>query len=88
MKTFILVVLAFLAVYGRGIVAWLRARSRSNRDKKIFRYNGTDADVVVPKGVEIIGKSAFESCSSLKEVTIPSTVKHIGEYAFTGTLAM
>ncbi len=38
--------------------------------------------VVIPEGVEEIGKNAFKGCIGLTEITIPSTVKIIDEDAF------
>ena len=36
----------------------------------------------IPIGVKKIGSSAFEWCTSLKEITIPNSVTEIGDYAF------
>lgn len=47
----------------------------------LTKYNGTDANVVIPDGVTAIGAEAF-FCSSLSEITIPDSVTSIGEYAF------
>ncbi len=41
--------------------------------------------VVVPEGVTSIGSDVFSSCSMLKDVTLPSTLKSIGRYCFYGT---
>ena len=53
----------------------------------LARYFGSDSKVDIPaelggKPVTSIGKSAFEACSSLTEVTIPKSVTSIGEFAF------
>ena len=37
------------------------------------------------KGVKEIGEFAFRSCTSLKRITIPSTIERIGKYAFSFT---
>jgi hypothetical protein len=50
----------------------------------LVKYNGTDADVVIPEGVTSIGKSAFFWCKSLQSVTIPEGVTRIGDSAFNG----
>lgn len=51
-------------------------------DGMLKKYTGTSAEVVIPEGVEIIGRSAFYDCKSLKSVTIPEGVQIIGDYAF------
>lgn len=38
--------------------------------------------VVVPEGVTSIGSDVFRYCSMLKDVTLPSTLKSIGNYCF------
>ena len=52
---------------------------------------GLSADLIIPEEIEVdgttypisyIGSNAFENCTSLKSVTIPSSVKKIGEKAF------
>ena len=39
-------------------------------------------EIILPDGLEVIGKDAFGFCSSLKEVTVPASVTRIDEYAF------
>ena len=46
------------------------------------KYNGSDADVVIPVSVTSIGNSAFEGCRSLERITIPDSVIKIGKSAF------
>lgn len=42
-----------------------------------------DSEVIdIPKGVELIGDSAFSNCSNIVHLTIPNTVKTIGSFAF------
>lgn len=38
--------------------------------------------VVVPEGVKVIGRRAFENCFELEEAYLPSTLKELGGYAF------
>ena len=40
-------------------------------------------EIVIPRGVEVIGKDAFYNCHSLKKIAIPDTVTSIGAGAFT-----
>lgn len=56
-----------------------------NKDGKILiQYPlGKDADSYrIPEGTETIGKTAFANCGSLKQVTIPKSVKEIEQDAF------
>lgn len=59
-------------------------------DFKIFtltysgKYTGTDAEVVVPDGVNVISTSAFEGNKSIKSVVLPNTVICIDPRAFYG----
>ncbi len=50
-----------------------------------FFINGKQVkDLVIPEGVESIGAYAFYDCSTLTSVTLPSTLRYIGEQAFYG----
>ena len=50
----------------------------------LVRYQGSNADVVIPGHVTTIGEKAFEGCKNLKSVEIPDSVKYIGPNAFEG----
>lgn len=50
----------------------------------LFRYMGTDKDVVIPDGVEIIDEGAFENNKTLESIIIPNSVTLIGNSAFYG----
>lgn len=49
--------------------------------KFTFAYCEKAADIQIDEGVEIIGDTAFQSCGC-KELTLPGSVKTIGERAF------
>lgn len=60
-------------------------------------YNSYSGEVVIPATIEYngteyavtsIGEHAFDACSSLKEVVIPSSVNSIGSYAFNACSAL
>lgn len=48
------------------------------------KYCGSDANVILPKGITTIGAFAFGDCKSLTSVTIPDGVSTIDKYAFYG----
>lgn len=50
-----------------------------------FWKNSTIENVTVPEGIITIGFSAFESCINLKKVELPSSLKFIGNKAFSDT---
>ncbi len=45
-------------------------------------YNSGLVSIVLPEGVTTLEEAAFHSCSSLQEITLPSTLKAIGDNAF------
>lgn len=49
-----------------------------------YPYARTDSRYVIPEGTECIGIDAFAHTPSLKDVALPSSLKSIQEYAFTG----
>ena len=52
------------------------------QDGKLTQYHGTEADVVIPEGVVIIGADVFKGNASIKTVTFPATVTTIERGAF------
>ena len=48
----------------------------------IYSFTYDDSSIIIPDGVEIIGKQSFKSCTGLDNVALPSSVKTIGFYAF------
>ena len=45
-------------------------------------------EVIIEEGVTSIGTDAFEHCHYIEKVTLPSTLKSIGEYAFLMNIAL
>ena len=50
-----------------------------------FKGNTELTSVKVSEGIRDIGASAFENCTSLATITLPSTITHIGEKAIYNT---
>ena len=57
-------------------------------DKKSAIGNNTVTSVVIPEGVESINKYAFYNCTKLESVTLPTTCKTIGTYAFADSVIL
>ena len=58
-----------------------------NKDFKIVsgvlkKYRGKDSNVIIPNGVEKIGKKAFKGCKNITSIIISDDVTEIEEYAF------
>jgi hypothetical protein len=51
-------------------------------DGVLLRYSGSAASVSVPEGVYAIAPSAFENNTNIQKVTLPPTVRSIGDRAF------
>ena len=51
--------------------------------KKVVTYIDKVQNQVVPEGIEVLGSLAFYNCG-LTEITLPSTLKEIGENCFRG----
>ena len=47
-----------------------------------FKYDNVQGDIVIPRGVRVIGSMAFAHCPSLFRVIIPDTVERIEREAF------
>ena len=48
----------------------------------LLKYKGSDTNVTIPDGIELIAPRAFESNSTLSSVQFPNTVTWVGDYAF------
>lgn len=48
----------------------------------LVKYKGDSADVVIPDGIQIIEKYAFNRCRKLKKITIPNSVIEVRDSAF------
>ena len=53
--------------------------------KMSFWMNDAIESVVIPNGVEVIDQEAFSGDKKLSEVTLPDTLKSVGQRAFYGT---
>ena len=60
--------------------------SISENGKTVMGIYNTDyaIDVTIPEGVTAISHNAFEKCSQLRSIKIPSSVSFIGCEAFKG----
>ncbi|MBO7215237.1 MAG: leucine-rich repeat domain-containing protein [Clostridia bacterium] len=58
----------------------------SKDGKEILQYvtNKTETAFIIPDGVNIIKREAFDSCKSLTSLEIPSSVTSVGASAFSG----
>lgn len=56
----------------------------TNTYKSVFAYNSVLSNVVLNQGLQVIRELSFRLCTSLTNITIPSTVTHIKSNAFSG----
>jgi uncharacterized repeat protein (TIGR02543 family) len=54
----------------------------------VTKYTGSAEDLVIPEGVTEIKKDVFQFNTTLKTVTLPTTLETIGEMAFDGCSAL
>lgn len=54
--------------------------------KKAFAERTAPAEFHLPKGLTLIGDSAFYSCTNLKEIQLSDSLQNIGKSAFSGTV--
>lgn len=55
---------------------------------QLTKYQGDGGDVVIPDGVRVIGKKAFQDCENLTSVTIPDSVTTIESSAFSNCIRL
>lgn len=76
----------YFDTYYRGDYEFKYNRSHSDvfmiKDDVLLKYEGSDADVIIPDGVRKIGACAFECCEHIKSITIPDSVFYIESNAF------
>lgn len=51
-----------------------------------FTWSASLEELIIPEGVETLGDHALVFCSSLRKLSLPSTIKHIEENAILGNL--
>ena len=44
------------------------------KDRKLTAYNGDGGDILIPEGVEVIGKEVFKNNKTVTSVTFPDGV--------------
>lgn len=54
-------------------------------ENNALRDNKTLTSVTISEGIEDIGESTFENCTSLATITLPKTITHIGKNAIFNT---
>lgn len=50
--------------------------------RKLIRYRGSEDEVTIPDGVEVIAEGAFRDCRDMCSVTLPEGLKRIENEAF------
>lgn len=50
----------------------------------LLKYSGDENQAIIPDGIKVIVKGAFENCSWLESITIPDSVSVIKDGAFVG----
>ena len=52
--------------------------------RKLIRYRGSEDEVTIPDGVEVIAEGAFRDCRDMCSVTLPEGLKRIETRRFSG----
>ncbi len=61
------------------------AKNLKEIDQNVFSYCRSLKEITLSNSIEKIASQAFTECSALEKITIPESVKEIGENAFQGT---
>lgn len=79
-KCFAFILAAMMAMSGLPSIA-LAAEEEAFviQDGVLTAYKGSETDVIIPKGVTAVGAEAFLEATTIKSVSIPVTVRIIGE---------
>ena len=67
------------------IPAQIDSKSVIKIENNAFKDNKNFTSVTISEGIEDVGESAFENCTSLAIITLPKTVTHIGKNAIFNT---
>ena len=71
---------------------WKEIPSNLLDNVKIICDNAFDnalfASIVIPEGVESIGKEAFRNCNVMKSISLPASLKTVGDNAFSSCYSM
>ena len=70
--------------YGKESVMEDMLKYNSTKEEVIGFCKGIQGAVVIPDGIQRIGKDAFENCNEITSIYIPDSVDYIGYGAFAG----
>ena len=81
--------LFYIGPYAFNGTAWYESKPDGEVyiGRLLYKYKGEiplNSNIVVKDGTETICESAFDGCTGLTSITLPSSLKHIHNYAFAG----
>jgi len=69
--------------------AWLAAQaSFAVVNRILYRYQGAEAEVTIPDGIDTVSDEAFVTCRELCSVTVPDSVTQLGRCTFRGCMRL